>query len=162
MLVVKTESGCEMTVAEQAGLRLREEDENLDDILGPYPNWEWRNEARAHRALRAGNEKTEYRPDAEVRFAGDVFMVERETKRSRPTEEGIFRKVAARKEYIEHVLEKPDETTILFACDIPRDAQYADRAASRLDVDLVSGNPQQIVRYLLDRARIAVEHGTLA
>lgn len=136
--------------------RPKEDEKTIDEILsGPFPVWEWRNERRAHRPLTDANKKTEHRPDAEVRFGGDVFILERETRRSRATEEAVFDKVALRKEYIEHILKKPNHAMILFACDTPRDIQYADRARSKLDVDLFAGNPDQVVRYLLDRARHA-------
>ena len=56
----------------------------LDAILGgPYPNWEWRDEARSHLDYKYGGEDHKHQPDAEIHFADRVFFVERQTRRSR-------------------------------------------------------------------------------
>ena len=132
--------------------------QNLDDVLGPYPNWEWRSERRARRALRDANEDTVYQPDAEVHFGGEVFIIERETERSRGTYEEMLRKLRHHKLYIEHVLKKPAETEILYACDTERDMTYAERVGRKLDLVVVPGSPYQIAEYLLENARKFVEY----
>ncbi len=132
--------------------------QNLDDILGPYPNWEWRSERRARRALRHANEDTVYQPDAEVHFGGEVFVVERETERSRGTYEEMVQKLTLHKLYIEHVLRKSAETEILYACDTERDMTYAERAGKKLNLLVFPGSPYQVTEYILANARKFAEH----
>ena len=132
--------------------------QNLDDVLGPYPNWEWRSERRARKALRHANEDTVYQPDAEVHFGGEVFIIERETERSRGTYEEMLHKLRHHKLYIEHVLKKPAETEILYACDTDRDMTYAERVGRKLDLVVVPGSPYQIAEYLLENARKFAEY----
>ncbi len=127
--------------------------QNLDDVLGPYPNWEWRSERRARRALKHANDETVYQPDAEVHFGGAVFIVERETERSRGTYEEMLHKLGHHKLYIEHVLKKPAETEILYACDTDRDMIYAERAGEKLDLVVFAGSPYTVTEYVLDYAR---------
>ncbi|MDP9474521.1 MAG: replication-relaxation family protein [Actinomycetota bacterium] len=132
--------------------------QNLDDLLGPYPNWEWRSERRARRALKDANDDTVYQPDAEVHFGGEVFVIERETERSRGTYDEMLRKLRHHKLYIEHVLRKPAETEILYACDEERDMTYAERAGKKLDLLIFAGSPYQVAEYLLDNARKFAAH----
>ncbi|MDP9477377.1 MAG: hypothetical protein M3R38_17125 [Actinomycetota bacterium] len=151
---LKTKDEKRRGVREPSGPRVR----NLDDVLGPYPNWEWRSERRARRALKDANDDTVYQPDAEVHFGGAVFVIERETERSRCTYEEMLKKLGHHKLYIEHVLRKPAETEILYACDVDRDMIYAERACEKLDLVLFAGSPYQVAEYLLENARKFAAH----
>lgn len=125
----------------------------LEQLLGPYPAWEWRNEARAFRPKTHSGRNTAHQPDAEVRFGGLVFVVERQTRRARKGPRPIYEKVAAHKTYINYDLEDPGSGEILFICDEPRDATLAERAGDQLGVSVFAGNTRQAAAHLDDAAR---------
>ncbi len=146
---LKTKDEKRRGVTEPSGPRVQ----NLDDVLGPYPNWEWRSERRARRALKDSNDDTVYQPDAEIHFGGAVFVIERETERSRGTYDEMLSKLRHHKLYIEHVSRKPAETEILYACDTDRDMTYAQRAGEKLDLVVFAGPPFMVAEYVLEQAR---------
>ena len=119
----------------------------LEELLGPYPAWEWRNEARAFRPKTHSGRNTAHQPDAEVRFGGLVFVVERQTRRARKGPRPIYEKVAAHKTYINYDLEDPGSGEILFVCDEPRDAALAERAGDQLGVSVFAGNVHQAAAH---------------
>lgn len=60
---------------------------NLDGKLGKYPEWEWVAEHRAYRKYTTRRGTRKHQPDAEIRFGGKVYFMERQTSRARKTEE---------------------------------------------------------------------------
>jgi hypothetical protein len=130
----------------------------LDTILegvchGPYPVWEWRNERRAYERYSVSWEPRPryHQPDAEVLFCGQLFIVERQTERSREPSEVIAKKVQDHNSRAEY-LGKKEATQILFACDTQRDTNHALRAAEDSDLPVVAASVAEVVSHLTDEA----------
>lgn len=130
----------------------------LDTILkgvchGPDPAWEWRNERRAYDRYSVSWEPRSryHQPDAEILFCGRLFVLERQTERSKKTPETFAKKVRdhnARAEY----LGAKQWMQIVFACDTPRDADHALKAADDSDLPVVSASVEEVVSHLTDEA----------
>ena len=130
----------------------------LDTILkgtchGPDPVWEWRNEARAYERYSVSWEPRPryHQPDAEILFCGNVFILERQTERSKKPAEIIAKKVLdhnARADY----LDAKEQAKIIFACDTQRDVDNALRAGDDSDLPVVAASVEEVVSYLTDEA----------
>lgn len=129
----------------------------LDAILGPChgldPAWQWLDERRAYERYSVSWETRPryHQPDAEIRFLGRVFILERQTERARETQEAMRDKVQrheARAEY----LGIGDRTQILFACDTLRDIGYAQKAGEECGLPVIAGSVEEVVSYLADEA----------
>lgn len=123
----------------------------LDAILGPYPSWEWRDERRSHAEYKSGGRTRKHLPDAEVRFPGRVFFVERQTPRARKTEEKIREKVMGHEARADYTDER-QKARILFACDAGRDLDNARKAALENGLPLFVGTVEEAASHLADEA----------
>jgi hypothetical protein len=130
----------------------------LDAILegtchGPNPVWEWRNERRSYERYTPSWESAPryHQPDAEILFLGRLYILERQTERSKEPPKVIAKKVQdhnARAEY----LGVKESTQILFACDTPADTNNALRAAENSDLPLVAASVAEVASHLTDEA----------
>jgi hypothetical protein len=132
---------------------LPDEEKNLDDILDPYPQWEWISERRASHDWTRGNDPMRYRPDAEVRFGGMLFIIERQTGRARKGPGEIYSKVENHKLYARHVIRDSMEVEILFACDKITDIESAERASEELGIYTFAGTAEEVVHHIKKAAR---------
>ncbi len=127
---------------------------SLDATLGPYPNWEWLNEARASDSYDTPyTSGRRHQPDAEVWFCEALFVIERQTSLSRVKRDDIFDKVGAHKSYFEYGFDDPPgEAAVLFACDDRRVMEIAREAGHRHGVEVVADIPEMIGAYLCQSA----------
>lgn len=131
---------------------------HLDDYLGEYPAWTWKNEKRSFFVPYQAPTDYQHRPDAEITFGREnsdllyTFIVERQSSRSRKGPEQIYDRVRDRARHIETVLE-PERTFILFCCDERRDGEVAARAAYQYGVNLQWGDPAEMGGFLARMAR---------
>ena len=130
----------------------------LDTILrgtchGPDPVWEWRNEARAYERYSVSWEPQPryHQPDAEILFCGRLYILERQTERSKETQEAIAKKVRDHNARAEYIGAK-ERTQIVFACDTSRDIGYAQKAAEDSDLPVVISSVEEVVSHLTDEA----------
>jgi hypothetical protein len=133
---------------------------DLDEILGPYPAWSWEHEKRAQDSYRYSGRLMGHQPDAHVRFADHLFVVERQTKESRVSPKAIDDKVSSHATYARVRLDEPDKMDVLFACDDKRVVELAERAGKRYGVDVIAGSVEHVAYYLYQSAlRLAPEAG---
>jgi hypothetical protein len=133
---------------------------DLDEILGPYPAWSWEHEKRAQDSYRYSGRLMGHQPDAHVRFADHLFVVERQTRESRVGPKAIDDKVSSHATYARVRLDEPDKMDVLFACDDKRVAELAERAGKRYGVDVIAGSVEHVAYYLYQSAlRLAPEAG---
>jgi hypothetical protein len=129
---------------------------DLDALLGLYPNWEWRHEARAREQYEYRDERGErtfaHEPDAHVLFLDHAFIVERQTAASRVKPSDVYAKVAAHATYARVVLKKPDAAEVLFACDERRVAEAARRAGEQYGIHVFAGTPREAAFHLYQSA----------
>ena len=134
---------------------------DLDEILGPYPAWSWEHEKRAQDSYRYSGRLMGHQPDAHVRFADHLFVVERQTRESRIGPKAIDDKVSSHATYARVRLDEPDRIDVLFACDDRRVAELAERAGKRYGVDVIAGGVEHVAYYLYQSAlRLAPEVGS--
>lgn len=131
----------------------------LDDALGPHPSWEWSDERRAHDVYKLPWESARryHEPDAEVLLDGHLYIVERQTVRSKKGPDTLREKVAkheARAAY----LGDGRSVRIVFACDEPRDVGNALKAACPGGLPLFAGTVDQVAVALADEAQKFVEN----
>lgn len=128
----------------------------MDEELGEFPEWEWKNEAQAWTRYKQGGEKGRvHQPDAEISFGGNVYFLERQTHRARKTEEQIDEKLENYRRYIKRLrsLGHQGELEVLFACDVRRDMEYVETAAAKYGLAMTAGKPGQIASHLLQKAK---------
>jgi len=133
---------------------------DLDEILGPYPAWSWEHEKRAQDSYRYSGRLMGHQPDAHVRFAGYLFVIERQTRESRVGPKAMDDKISSHATYARVRLDEQDKVDVLFACDDKRVAELAERAGKRYGVDVIAGSVEDVAYYLYQRAlRLAPETG---
>lgn len=125
---------------------------DLDKILGPYPAWEWEHEKKAHDRYRYAGKTMGHQPDAHVRFADRVFVIERQTEESRPKPRDVDDKVSGHAVWAQTRTDDPAAVEVLFACDERRVAELAERAGERYGIDVVAGGVEDVAHYLYQRA----------
>ena len=123
----------------------------LDEVLGRFPGWEWIDEPRASERYEFAGTNRQHQPDAEVRFRGLRFFIERETKRAKETPEAFLRKMAGYQAYTQ-AFGIEGQVQIIFACDTERDVRYALSAGREYRVPVFAGNLEEAARYLLQQA----------
>lgn len=130
---------------------------DLDAALGPNhgrsPAWQWLDERHAYDRYTPSWETRPkiHQPDAEVLFCGRLFVIERQTERARETEEEMRKKVFRHKVRAEH----PGDAThlsVVFACDVERDANYARQAADDAGLELFAGTVDEAADHIVDWA----------
>ena len=125
----------------------------LDETFGRYPNWEWKDEPKSYSTYPLPAKKKGYhRPDAEIHIGDLVFFLERQTERSRKTQETFDKKCADYKRYIEYTERDPQKTYLVFACDTERDAQYAHNAAVDRGLGHIWGGVDETIDAILEIA----------
>lgn len=133
-------------------------DKSLDEILGPYPHWEWLNEQRASDSFEYANESFDHQPDAEVWFAGKLFIIERQTTESRVKTEDIYDKVKGHRSYALYGADlELSDAEVLFACDDQRIADTARRAGEHHKLSVVADSSEKIASHIRSRASEVVE-----
>ncbi len=121
----------------------------LEQALGPYSAWEWRNEGRAFRRYELGDRRLAHQPDAEVILPNGLFFLERQSGRAKYGREVIRGKVVAYKTYVERVLRpEPERVEVLFACDREREKRAAVESGNELGVVVVASSVRGVASYL--------------
>lgn len=120
----------------------------LSGILGPPPEWQWYSEERARVGYERQGRDRAYRPDAELRFRGQTFVIERQTKEARASREVIYSRMADYDDYITNVTGAKDSTHLLWACDTERDMGYAREAGKKYDMTTHAGGVADIADYI--------------
>ena len=102
-------------------------------------------------------------PDAELHIDGIPLIIERQTKDARKTAEDIHKKVIEHATY--HTRSQPgrpalrkDQFHILFACDLPRDAEAARQAGEAQGVQLFADAPNLAIQYIYELAHQRAPH----
>lgn len=135
--------------------------DDLTRILGDLPEgWDWKNEAQAWRRYDYGGVSGRvHQPDAEIRFAGNIYFLERQTHRARKTAEKIEEKLEGYQRYRKLLKSsgQDGELEVVFACDAERDMDYALEAAKKYGVAMTAGTTGDIAEHLLDKAKAATE-----
>ena len=125
----------------------------LDASLGPWPEWTWNNENRARRHyVRAGRDR-EYRPDAEVRFGGNLFVIERQRSDARASRGAILSRMADYADYLHNQTQEATDAHILWACDTERDMRYALEGAEKYDLYTIADGVDEVAEHMLRIAR---------
>ena len=124
----------------------------LDEALGQYPAWEWVDEPRATERYESYGERRQHQPDAEIRFAGRRFFVERETRRAKQAPEAFEAKMHRYATYLRYAGLEGGGAEVLFASDAERDARHALEAGRRHGVPTVAGPLEEIAAHLARRA----------
>lgn len=130
---------------------------DLDAILGlnhgRSPAWLWLDERRAYDRYTLSWEPRPkiHQPDAEILFLGRLFVIERQTNRARETEEAMRDKVFGHKVRAEY-LGAGTHLSVVFACDVERDADYARRAAADAGVELFAGTVDEAADHIVNWA----------
>ena len=137
--------------------------EEMDGILGKRPAcdwmgrtpWDWKQEPLAREAFKDGEGKGVHRPDAEINFAGNRYFLERQTERARKTAKQIDDKI--NDDYRRYIRRQrregfEGELEVLYACDEERDMRYANDAANRHGIQMISGKPGYIAEYIVGKA----------
>lgn len=133
---------------------------DLDEILGPYPEWEWLHEKKAEDSYHASGIDLRHQPDAHVVFANHTFVIERQTRESRIGVKGMEEKVSGHATWARKRTDEPENVEVLFACDDKRVAEQAERAGKRYGIDVVGGSVEEIAYYLYQSAlRLVPEPG---
>ena len=133
--------------------------------LGEYATWEWLDERRAFRSWNMGGEDGKHRPDAEVRFGGNVYCVERETERARESPAHFVERMKGYAGYIRYARANgsAEGYEVMWACDTGRDEKLAVEAGQRFGVATYAGTPNEVferlARYAWNEAR---RHGPAA
>jgi hypothetical protein len=135
----------------------------LDEVLGEYPAWEWRNEDRSYREWSLRDRSGVHKPDAELRFADRVYFIERQTKRAREGAAYFDRRMAGYRAYCEYLSSAAGETAddngsplkpqVVWACDTERDMDCAFEAAKKHDVFTTVENPREACKYIVEEAK---------
>ena len=129
--------------------------DEMDEVLGEYPAWEWKDEPHAREAFKDGEGKGIHRPDAEIIFGGNRYFLERQTNRARKTAKDLEKKLDTYRRYIRR--QRRDgvegELEVLYACDEERDMKYAKDAANDHGVQMTAGKPGLIAEHLVSNAR---------
>src|SRR5690606_22730814 len=95
-----------------------------------------------------------HRPDAEVEFAGQLFIIERQSERARKTYQEIERKTKNHDEHIRyHGLE--ESAAIMWVCDTQRDVDYGRRAGEKVSSRVVPCTLDEAVDYIVEAALAA-------
>lgn len=128
--------------------------DDLNRVLGEYPEWEWKDEPRAWRRYNHGSESRVHRPDAEIRFGANRYFLERQTERARKTSEKIEEKLEGYRRYTRLLRSSghEGELEVLFACDAERDMDYALKAAEKYGLAMTAGYTSQIAGHLVEKA----------
>ncbi len=124
----------------------------LDEGLGRYPAWEWVDEPRATERYEFAGERRQHQPDAEIRFAGHRFFIERETRRAKQAPEAFEAKMSRYGTYVRYAGLAGSVAEVLFACDAERDARHALEAGRRHEMPTVAGSLEEVVAHLARRA----------
>ena len=137
----------------------------FDAALGEYPAWEWKDERRASRRWNMGGKERTHRPDAEVRFGGNIYFLERETERSRKAPAHFLARMEDYAGYIRYARANgsAEGYEVMWACDTGRDEKLAVEAGQRFGVATYAGTPNEVferlARYAWNEAR---RHGPAA
>lgn len=124
----------------------------LTSMFGPQTGWQWLNEGRARVGYeRAGRDRA-YCPDAEVRFRGHTYIIERQTEAARASREVILSRMADYADYIENVTQAKNTTEVLWACDTERDVRYAEEGGEKYGLTTYAGDVPRIARYIEGQA----------
>lgn len=130
----------------------------LTDLFGELPNWDWWSERRAFHSIERGSQgNLRYMPDAELHIDGIPLIIERQTKDARKTREDIHKKVVDHTNYHTRSQQgrpalRKDQFHILFACDLPRDAEAARQAGDAQGVQLFADTPNVAIQYIYELA----------
>lgn len=129
--------------------------EEMDEVLGEHPAWEWKNEPRAREAFKDAEGKGVHRPDAEIAFADNRYFLERQTSRARKTAKDLDKKLETYRRYIRRQRREgfEGEMEVLYACDEERDMKHAKNAADHHGVQMTAGKPGLIAEHLVSNAR---------
>lgn len=129
--------------------------EEMNEVLGEHPAWQWKNEPRAREPFKDGEGRCVHQPDAEIAFGGNRYFLERQTERSRKTYQKIDERLDDYRRYIRRQRREgfEGEMEVLFACDEERDMKYATTAAERHGVYMTPGKPGLIAEHIVSKAR---------
>ena len=128
----------------------------LDETFGGYPNWEWRDEPKSYTTYPLPAKKKGYhRPDAEIHVGDLTFFIERQSERSRKTQETFDNKCANYRRYIEYTERDRQKNHAVFICDTERDAQYAHKAATENELAHIWGGVEETIDAVLEIAKDA-------
>lgn len=122
--------------------------EVLDDVLDPYPEWEWRHEKRVLYAGEYANVAYQHKPDAHIVFRGHTFILERQTAESKVGPKKIYERVEGHKLYTDLRLKAPAEILYAFDTDQSHLIEVAERAGKQHDIRVVAGDVARIADYL--------------
>lgn len=122
--------------------------------LGSWPEWEWVSEIRARVGYESAGRDRAYRPDAEFRFRGHTFIIERQTAEARASREIIFSRMADYEDYLTNVTSTKNTTQILWACDTNRDMEYANDAGTKYGLATVAGDVDSIADHIQGQAML--------
>lgn len=125
---------------------------HMDAKLGKYPQWEWVDERRAYREYTTRKGLRKHQPDAEVRFGGRVYFMERQTHRARKAASDFAERCERYRTYLDHFRFSSTEVALVFACDTERDMRYAREAAMEHRVPHFADTLKEVVEYLKEAA----------
>lgn len=126
--------------------------EALDDVLDPYPEWEWRHEARVLYSGEYANVPYQHKPDAHIVFRGHTFILERQTAESKIGPKKIYERVEDHKRYVELKLKAPAEVLYAFDTDHSHLIEVAERAGEQYGIRVVAGDVARVANYLENNA----------
>lgn len=126
--------------------------EALDDVLDPYPEWEWRNEKRVLYSGEYANVPYQHKPDAHIVFRGYTFILERQTAESKVGPKKIYERVEDHKRYVEFKLKAPAEILYAFDTDQSHLIEVAERAGEQHGIRVVAGDVARVADYLENNA----------
>lgn len=131
---------------------------DLDAILGGYPAWVWRSEARASHRYNVGGREGRHKPDAEVEFHGRVYFLERQTERSREPRSYFENRMEDYKHYEGYArsVRGLSRCEVLWACDTERDMNHAFEAGKRKNLNTLAESPQEACDYIIEQAEKVV------
>lgn len=129
----------------------------LDNKLGKYPEWEWVDERRAFRQYTTRNGTRKHQPDAEIRFGGKVYFMERQTHRSREPLSEFMKRCERYRTYLNHFGFSNPEIALVFACDTERDMRYAREGAKEYGIPHFADTLGEVVEYLKEGAEEAAD-----
>ena len=126
--------------------------EVLDEVLEPYPEWEWRHETRVLYSGEYVNVPYQHKPDAHIVFRGHTFILERQTTESKVGPSKIYERVEEHKRYVELKLKTPAEVLYAFDTDQSHLIEVAERAGEQYGIRVVAGDVARIADYLENNA----------
>lgn len=128
---------------------------HLDNKLGKYPEWKWLDERRAYRQYNTRNGLRKHQPDAEIRFGGKVYFMERQTHRARKTATDFKERCERYRTYLNHFGFSNTDVALVFACDTERDMRYAREGAKEYGIPHFADTLGEVVEYLKEGAEEA-------